>query len=152
MSIKLFAAVAFLALSTTAAFAQESEFQAKMKEDVGAYAKKLTNQCGSTGVTVEWEGKLGSNPREGAKPGLFGLSTLCTSALDAIVHVCLNNAPSKKEIAKVKKVVCKMGKGTLAYKLSGSSLEMLVDNSFTADNPSSQEDNLIEKLKKELDK
>jgi hypothetical protein len=66
-------------------FAQESEFQGKMQEDMDGYKAQLVEACGITDkVVVRYDGKLGSNPREIKEGDYTGISTLCTSGLDAI--------------------------------------------------------------------
>jgi hypothetical protein len=138
----------------THAFAQESEFQNKMQEDLDYYQKYFASNCGgSEKVTVKWSGKLGFNPREIKEGDYTAVSTLATSGLDGVVmNGCQNNAVVKKAISKVTTVVCQRGTGTLSYTLKGSTLTIMVDPSYKKNNAAGQESDFVEKLKKDLDK
>src|SRR5262249_26786013 len=121
------------------AFAQESEFKAKIKEDLDGYKERIESSCGVKLKAIEWSGgKLGHNPRESEKPEWNGISTLCTSAADALTQACVANEPVKKAMSKLTKVECVKGKGTIAYKLKGSTITFTIDPSFTANNPAGQ--------------
>jgi hypothetical protein len=133
--------------------AQESEFQAKIQEDLDGYKKQIVENCTATDkLTLKWEGKLGSNPRESEKPEYNAVTTLCTSALDALSQTCQSNGVVKKAASKLNKVVCTKGKGTIGYSLKGSVITFSVDPSFTKNNAAGQESDLVEKMKKDLDK
>jgi hypothetical protein len=142
--------VLLVALASAAAFGQESEFKAKMQEDLDGYKSQLESSCGIK-PSIAWTGgKFGHNPRESEKPEWNALTTMATSALDAVAQAC-NNAVVKEKLAKVKKIEVKKGKGTLGYALKGDTLTLTVDVSFTDNNPAGQDSDLVEKLKKELD-
>ena len=67
------------------AFAQESEYQEKMQEDLDGYKAQIISNCGSSDkLTIKWNGKLGSNPRETKDGDYSSNGTLCTSALDGV--------------------------------------------------------------------
>jgi hypothetical protein len=151
---KVIAGVSGIVLALGAvALAQQSEFQAKIQEDMDGYKPQVIDRCGTTkSLTMRWIGKLAVNPRESEKPDWFAVSTLCTSGLDGLYQTCQTNAPVKAAISKVKTVSCTMGKGTLNFKLSGSEMTFTVDPSFTKNNPAGQESDFVERLKKELDK
>ena len=134
-------------------YAQQSEFQEKIKEDLDGYKSQLIDNCGSPkSLTLKWNGKLAVNPRESEKPDWNAVSTLCTSALEGAVSACQSNKPVKAAIGKVSSIVCTMGKGTVGYKLAGSTMTITVDPSFTKNNPAGQRDDLVTKLKKDIDK
>jgi hypothetical protein len=133
--------------------AQESEFQAKLQEDLDGYKAQIVGNCGASDkLVLKWEGKLGSNPRESEKPEYNAITTLCTSALDGLAQTCQSNGPVKKAAGKVTKVACTRGKGTIGYTLKGATITFTVDPAFTKNNPAGQESDLVEKLKKDLDK
>lgn len=148
-SVRRLSVLLFAAASVTA-FAQESEFKAKMQEDLDGYKSQIESNCGIK-PSITWTGgKFGHNPRESEKPEWNALTTLATSALDAVSLAC-GNAVVKEKLAKVTKIEVKKGKGTLGYALKGTTLTLTVDASFTANNPAGQDSDLVEKLKKELD-
>ena len=123
----------------------------KLKEDLDDYAKHVENGCGSK-VAVEWTGgKLGHNPRESEKPEWNSISTLCTSAVEAIENACLNNSEVKAKLGKLTRVTCSKGKGSLGYSLKGTELNLTIDPSFVKNNAAGQRDDLVTKLKKDLD-
>jgi len=135
------------------ALAQQSEFQAKIQEDMDGYKPQVIDRCATTkSLGMRWIGKLAVNPRESEKPDWNAVSTLCTSALDGLYQTCQTNGPVKAAISKVKTVTCTMGRGTLNYKLSGAEITFTVDPSFTKNNAAGQESDLVERLKKDLDK
>ena len=133
-------------------FAQQSEFQEKIQEDLDGYKSQIIDNCGSKSLTLKWNGKLGGNPRESEKPEWNAVSTLCTSALEGTVNACQSNKPVKAAVGKVTTIVCTAGKGTIGYKLAGSTLTFTVDPSFTKNNAAGQRDDLVVKMKKEIDK
>src|SRR5262245_12682711 len=151
---KLVAGISGIVLAFGAvALAQQSEFQAKIQEDMDGYKKQVIDRCGTTqSLAMRWVGKLAVNPRESEKPEWNAVSTLCTSALDGLYQTCQNNGPVKAAFSKVKTVTCTMGKGTLSYKLGGGEVTFTVDPSFTKNSPAGQEEDLVTKLKKDLDK
>ena len=134
-------------------YAQQSEFQGKIQEDLDGYKNQFINNCGSAKtVTLKWTGKLAVNPRESEKPEYNAVSTLCTSALEGTVYACQDNKPVKAAVGKATTIVCTAGKGTIGYKLAGTTLTFTVDPSFTKNNPAGQRDDLVLKMKKEIDK
>jgi|SRR6185312_3168806 len=134
-------------------FAQESEFQGKMQEDMDGYKAQIIEACGTTDkLVMRYDGKLGSNPRETDKGNYTAVSTLCTSGLDAIHDGCQNNKVVKKALAKVTTFVCTKGKGTLDYTFKGGTFTFKVDPAYAKNNASGQESDFEEKLKKDLDK
>jgi hypothetical protein len=132
-------------------FAQQSEFQEKIQEDLDGYKSQIIDNCGSKSLTLKWNGKLGGNPRESEKPEWNAVSTLCTSALEGTVNACQSNKPVKAAVGKVTTIVCTAGKGTIGYKLAGATLTFTVDPSFTKNNAAGQRDDLVLKMKKEID-
>lgn len=134
-------------------FAQQSEFQDKIQEDLDGYKTTLIDNCGSPkSLVLKWNGKLAVNPRESEKPEWNAVSTLCTSALEGTYGACQSNKPVKAAIGKVTNVICTMGKGTISHKLAGTTLTILIDPSFVKNNPAGQRDDLVVKLKKDIDK
>jgi hypothetical protein len=134
-------------------FAQESEFQGKMQEDMDGYKERIVEACGTTDkLVMRYDGKLGSNPRETDKGNYTAVSTLCTSGLDAIHDGCQNNKVVKKALAKVTTFVCTKGKGTLDYTFKGGTFTFKVDPAYSKNNAAGQESDFEEKLKKDLDK
>jgi hypothetical protein len=134
-------------------FAQESEFQGKMQEDMDGYKAQIVEACGITDkLVMRYDGKLGSNPREVKEGDYTGISTLCTSGLDAIHDGCQNNKIVKKALAKVTTFVCTRGKGTLDYTLKGSTFTFKLDPAYNKNNAAGQEEAFETKLKKDLDK
>ena len=79
------------------------------------------------------------------------MSTLCTSALEGVAGACYNKAV-KKSLTKVTSVVCTKGSGTIGYSLKGATLTFTVDTKFDKNNAAGQRDDLVTKLKKDLDK
>lgn len=143
--------VVLVALSSTLAFAQESEFKGKLTEDMNSAAGSFKNGCGVE-VEVEWAGgKLGHNPRESEKPEWNAISTMVGVGAEAAESACLNNTVVKEKLGKVKKLVFTRGKGALDYKLAGTTFTIVLDASFVKNNPAGQRDDLVVKLKKALD-
>ena len=142
-----------LLLVGTLAFAAESEFQDKMTEDLEGYKAQIVSNCGTSDkLSIKWNGKLGSNPRETKDGDYSSTGTLCTSALDGVSQACQSNRVVKKAIGKVTSIICHRGTGTMSYKLSGSTLTFSVDPKFDKNNPAGQESDLVEKMKDDLDK
>jgi len=139
---------------TTLAFAQESEFQTKIQEDMDGYKSRFTNNCGTpASLTFKYAGKLGANPRSSAKPEWNAVTTLCTTGLSVVSDDgCQNNKVIKQAIGKVTSVTCTAGKGTLDYSLKGTALTIKLDPSFTTNNASGQGADLLAKMKSDLDK
>lgn len=134
-------------------FAQESEFQGKIQEDMDGYKEQIVRDCGTTAkLVMRYEGKLGSNPRETKEGDYTAVSTLCTSGLDAMHDVCQNNKVLKTAMSKVSTITCTKGKGTLDYKLAGGKLTFTLDSTYDKNNAAGQESKLVEKMKKDLDK
>lgn len=131
-----------LGLAPTCALAQD-EYQDKIAEDLKAYEEPLKSACGFASLTLKWQGKLTSNPREGGKGN--SLSTLCTSALAAVVKAC-GSESGKKALAKVETITCRRAKGTLSHKLGGTTLTLGVDPKFTGASPAAQQTALEGKL------
>jgi hypothetical protein len=141
-----------LMLLTGIAFAQQSEWQDKLQENLDFYKKRIVENCGATDkLAIKWEGKLACNPNENCGKEYSSVGTLCTSGLDAL-NECQNNKVIKKEIGKISTIMCTRGKGTLSYKLAGSKLTFLVDPAYDKNNAAGQEADLIAKMKKDLDK
>jgi hypothetical protein len=135
------------------AFAQESEFQGKIQEDLDGYKAQLVSTCGTApGLTLKYNGKLGSNPRETQKGNYSAVSSLCTGAVDALGDACRDNAVVKKNASKITSVICQPGHGTIGYSLSGSTITFSVDPAFTGDNVSGQAGSFATKIKKDMDK
>jgi hypothetical protein len=133
-------------------FAQQSEFQAKIQEDLDGYKTQIIDNCGSPkSLTLKWNGKLAVNPRESEKPDYTAVSTLCTSALEGTSYACQDNKVFKAAIGKVSTITCTMGKGTIGYKLAGNALTFTIDPSYTKNNAAGQRDDLVKKMKKEID-
>jgi hypothetical protein len=141
----------FILLASGAVFAQQSEYQAKIQEDMDGYKAQINSNCGSKGPSMKWVGKLAVNPRESEKPDYNAVSTLCTSALDGMSQTCQNNKPVKTAFGKISSVVCTYGKGTLDFKIKGSEITFTVDPAYTKNNASGQETDLVTKFKKTLD-
>jgi hypothetical protein len=134
-------------------FAQQSEFQGKIQEDLDGYKNQIIDNCGAAKtITLKWSGKLAVNPRESEKPEWNAVSTLCTSALEGTVSACQSNKPVKAAVGKVSTIICTAGKGTIGYKLAGKTLTFTVDPSFTKNNAAGQRDDLVLKIKKGIDK
>lgn len=145
--------IATLVALTTLAFAQQSEFQDKLQEDLDTYKKMIVGNCGAAEtLAIKWTGgKLANNPRESTKPEWNAVSTLCTSGLEGISNACQVNKVVKAKLGKLTTVACKMGKGTIDYKLAGTVLTLTIDPSFVKENPARQRDDFENKLKKQLD-
>ena len=144
---------ASLVAFTTLAFAQQSEFQDKIQEDLDSYKSRIVNNCGTDDkLALKWTGgKLANNPRESTKPEWHAVSTLCTSALEAVENACGGNKVVKSKLSKLQVVACKTGKGAIDYKLAGTQLTLTIDPSYTKNNPAGQRDDLDKKLRNKLD-
>jgi hypothetical protein len=139
-----------LLLCASTAFAQESEFKAKLQEDMDYYVKSFASQCGAT-VKATWTGgKLGSNPRETPEGHYSAVSTLCTSGFEGASSAC-SNGPVKEKFAKLNEIQCTRGKGAMTYTLKGAVLSIAIDTAYDKNNPAGQRDDLTAKLKKDLD-
>lgn len=153
MKLVKFGIVAGIITLSGVALAQESEFQGKIQEDMDGYKDRLVRDCGTTDkLVLRFDGKLGSNPRETKDGDYSSVSTLCTSALDGLHDACRNNKVVKQAMSKVATLVCTRGKGTLDYKLKGGAMTFTLDTAFNKNNAAGQEAQLVEKLKKDLDK
>jgi len=134
------------------ALAQQSEFQAKIQEDMDGYKPTVVDRCGTTkSLGMRWVGRLAVHPHESEKPEWNSVANLCMAALDGLYQTCQTNGPVKTAVSKVKTVTCTMGKGTLSFKLSSAELTFTLDPSFTKNNVAGQEADLVAKLKKDLD-
>ena len=138
---------------TSLAFAQQSEFQGKLQEDLDVYKDRIVANCGTSDkLAIKWTGaKLAGNPRESTKPEWNSVSTLCQSGLEAISSACQNNKVVKQKLAKLQTIGCKGGKGAIDFKLAGSTLTLTIDPSYTKNNPAGQRDDLDQKLRNKLD-
>jgi len=144
---------ALVLFSGSFAFAQESEFQKKMQDDLDYYKPQLVNNCGVTDkISITYVGKLGANPRE-TKGNGWAPAQLCGMGLDAIVYSCQTSAPVKKVMAHLTNVVCTAGTGEIKYKLHGGDLSLIIDASYRDTSTSlSPKEVLVNKLKKDLDR
>ena len=152
MQVKPTIAIATLIAATTLAFAQQSEFQTKLQEDLATSKKQVIASCGTTDkVALKWTGgKLPHDPRERTNDQP-SISILCKMAIEATTTACQKNAVVKEKVGKVTEVACAWGKGPLGYKLASSTLTLTIDRTFTKDNPATQRDALSKKLRAELD-
>ena len=113
------------------------------------YASRI---CDLPSVKIEWAGgKLGADPRDGVTPEKVAVSTLCTSGLGAVGQACNDNAVVKEALKGVTVVQCTKGTGPLSYELKGTTLVLSLDDSYVANNVSGQENDLVAKLKRDLD-
>jgi hypothetical protein len=145
--------VAAILTIASVAFAQESEFQGKIQEDLDGQKAQVIYGCGMPAtLTLHYQGKLGSNPREPAKPNYNGVSALCTSAVGALNDACQTNAVVKGKESKITSIICTTGHGAMDYSISGTTETLKVDPSFTTNNASGERRDLVEKLKKDMDK
>lgn len=131
-------------------FAQQSEFQAKIQEDMDGYKQQIADNCGAK-PAMKFVGKLAVNPRESEKPDYNSVSTLCTSGLDSMSSTCQSNGVVKQAFSKITSVVCTYGKGTLDFKIKGGELTFMLDPSYTKNNAAGQSSDLVAKIKKTLD-
>ncbi len=152
MRIGVVLMMAFVWLCSSSASAQESEFQGKMLKIMNAKKKAFDDRCGGK-VTMKWVGKLGHDPnnQETAKKG-HALGALVGVALQGVMDACQSNAPVKQALSKVATVEAKKGSGTIACKVAGTTLTILVDGAFEGSNPAGQRAAMVKKLKKDLDK
>jgi hypothetical protein len=143
-----FAVVAMMLGIGSGAFAQESEFQNKMQEDLDFYKPQFVGKCKtSDAITFKFVGKLGANPRE------TRVSISCTQAVEAALYSCDTNATVVKALSKVKSVTCTLGSGPYSYKLNGASLTFTIDDKYDDHkDKANQKDALVAKIKKDLDK
>lgn len=152
MKLVKFGIVAGIVTASGVALAQESEFAGKIQADMDGYKDQIVRDCGTTPkLVLRFDGKLGTNPREIKEGDYSGVSTLCTSALEGLHDACTNKVV-KQAVSKVATLVCTRGKGTLDYKLKGGTLTFTLDTAFDKNNAAGQRDDLVSKLKKDLDK
>ena len=151
---KIAAGSLFLLLTGSIAVAGgESENQDKMQEDLDSYKARIVENCGTTDkLSIKWNGKLGSNPREVQKGDYSSVGTLCQSALDATSNVCQSNRVVKKAFGKLTSITCQKGTGPIGYKFKGARLSFTVDTKYDKNNAAGQQSDLEEKLKVDLDK
>jgi hypothetical protein len=135
------------------AFAQQSEFQAKIAADMKAYQPRIVRNCGASDrLEMRFEGKLDVNPHQTAPGDKFGVSTLCTAGLAAIEYVCNNNKTVASALSRVTDITCVRGSGPLSYKLAGSHLALLFDATYDKTNSGGQRDDLVKAFKRDLDR
>jgi hypothetical protein len=142
------------ALAGGVALAQQSEFQAKIAEDMKSYQPRIVKSCGTTDkLALRFDGKLAGNPREKGPGDYTSISTLCASSgLGAVDDACRNNKVVASALSKVTDITCVRGTGTLTYKLTGSHLALVYDPTYNKNNGAGQRDDLIKALKRDLDK
>jgi len=145
--------VGTIALAGGIALAQQSEFQAKMAEDMKTHQPRIVKNCGTTDkLALHFEGKLAGNPRETLSGEFSGVSALCVhGGLGAIEDTCLNNKVVASALSKLTDITCVRGTGTLSYKLDGSHMAIVFDP-VHKNAVASQRDLLIKALKQNLDK
>jgi hypothetical protein len=135
------------------ALAQHSEYQAKIQEDLDGYKDRIVSGCKTApDLTLRWEGKLEGNPRDSEREGWNAISSLCTAGTDAIYNTCTDNKAVQRALGSLKRVVCTRGKGTMSYRLAKGTITFIVDPSFTKNNIAGQEQDLVVRLKKDLDR
>jgi len=145
--------VGVIAIGGGIALAQESEFQAKIQEDLNSLQPRIVNKWGATDkLDVRFEGKLGGNPRQTAAGDHSSVSTLCKVGLEAIEDACGSNKVVHDALSKLTTITCTRGKGSLSYAVAGSQLTLSIDTSFGKTNPAGQRDDLKARIKKDLDK
>ena len=146
-------AFGLLLAGATLAFAQQSEFQQKLQDDLDGMKRHIVSGCKmSDKLEAKWTGgKLAGNPRETLEGDYTSVSTLCKSALDAYQGACVNNKVVNAKTKHVKTIACTRGKGTLSFTLKGDTLTFLIDTKFDKNNPAGQRDDLDKKLRAKLD-
>src|SRR5262249_39283432 len=125
-----------------------------MQEDLDYYKPQLVNNCGVTDkIAIKYAGKLGSNPRE-RKGDDWAPSTLCSMGLDAMVYSCQTSAPVKKALSHLTNVTCTAGSGQISYRLHGGDMTLAIDvhHRGTPGSGKTPKDELVDKLKKDLDR
>ena len=142
-----------LAALTSVAWAQQSEFLGKIQEDMDGYKAQFVSNCKANDkLQMRWMGgKLKNNPRETTEGHYSAVSTLCTSALEGTVYACGDNKVVAQKLASVKTVTCTTGKGTISYKYKGGDLTFAIDTTYDKNNPAGQRDDLVKKMKADLD-
>ncbi len=141
-----------LAVSVVA-FAQASEFRKRIQEDLDSWKPEFVSSCGNSDrLTFTFEGKLDASPSDTKAGDASSVSTLCKAAFEGTVYACRENEVVKKEIGKVTAISCTKSAGTIGYRLAGGKLTITVDPAYSKDNPDSQRDALVAKLRKDLDK
>ena len=140
-------------IAASPALAQQSEFLQKLQEDMDYYQKQIVENCKAPDkLAMKWTGgKLKGNPRETLEGQYSAVSTLCTSALEGLNSSCQDNKVVASKISKVSTINCTVGKGTIGYKLKGGDLTFSIDTAYDKNNPAGQRDDLVKKLKAELD-
>ncbi len=148
---QLITATSVLNISVVAV-AQASEFRKQIQEVLDAWKPEFTSSCGNPDtLTFKFDGKLDSNPRDTKAGDAASVSTLCDSAFEGVVYTCRENEVVKKVIGGVTKISCTRGAGTIGYKLASGNLTLTVDPAYAKTNPSGQRDDLVAKLRKDLD-
>jgi hypothetical protein len=153
-TIKFGVVAMILSVGAAAIAAGESEYQAKLQEDLDYYKPQMVNNCGvADGIAIKFVGKLGSNPRE-SQGDNWGVSQLCSQAIEAVVYSCQTSEPVKKAMTKLKSMVCTRGSGELGYSLKGSEITLTIDVTHRDKKNTglSPKDHLVDKLKSDLDK
>jgi hypothetical protein len=85
------------------------------------------------------------------QPGAYGrIDYIRRVGLTVLQH--WDNGRVKKSMAKVSGIVCSKGTGTIGYSLKGAAMTFTVDVKYDKNNPAGQRDDLVLKLKKDLDK
>jgi hypothetical protein len=147
--------IAFIGVAVVGgiALAQQSEFQAKIAEDIKSHQPRIVKNCGTTDkLDIRFEGKLAGNPRETLSGDFSGVSALCVhGGLAAIEDACLNNKVVASALSKLTDIKCVRGTGALSYKLNGSHLSIVFDP-VHKNAVASQRDDLVKTLKQDLDK
>jgi hypothetical protein len=132
------------------AFAQQSEFQQSIHDDLNNYQKDIAKDCGSTDkLTIDWVGKLANAPRDPEQKGWHTVTELGTSAVHALWTSCSNKAVAKA-MSKMTAIVVTRGTGDPTFKFDGSKVTLTIDPSNTKDTPT-QHAALVDQIKKQLD-
>lgn len=139
-------ATSLLAVSVVA-FGQASELRKRIQEDLDSWKPEFVSSCGNTDkLTFKFDGKLASEDE------IRSVSTLCSAAFEGAVYTCRENEAVKKVIGEVTAISCSKGAGTIGYKLVRGNLTLTVDPTYVKNSPSGQRDDLVAKLRKDLDK
>lgn len=148
MRVSILVALFAVAVGSSQAFAQESQFVAKAEEAMKPFGAKLESACGMKSIIPKWDGKLGEDPSQASSANRGNeISSLCTTGLAAVVSACANPVVKKKMGAQ-KAVACKKGKGALAYKVGGGKVWILVDTAAQGANQADLEKQIIKDLDK----
>jgi hypothetical protein len=153
------AQITFIAISLgigTGAYAQVSEWNAKIQEDLDFYKGQFVSKCKTAEEPAfRFVGKLEGNPRE------TRVSISCTQAVEAALESCDSSTfaskgketPVVRALSKVKTVTCNLGSGPYNFRLSGGDLTFTVDAKYDdKKDKATQKDALIAKIKRELDR